>query len=58
MPNSKGHLKYHTHEYEQWMAQRVQRLNNMDMIKTQLQVIGRILQDNESKTAVKTIKNV
>ncbi|MBB5211972.1 AHH domain-containing protein [Microbulbifer hydrolyticus] len=58
MPNSRGHLKYHTHEYEQWMAQRVQRLNNIDMIKTQLQVIGRILQDNEPKTAVQAIKNV
>ena len=58
MPNSRGHLKYHTHEYEQWLAQRVQRLSNMDMIKTQLQVIGRILQENEPKTAIQSIKNL
>ena len=57
MPASRGHLKYHTHEYEQWMAQRVQRLNNMDMLKTQLQIIGRILQSNEPKVAIQAIKH-
>lgn len=58
MPNSRGHLKYHTHEYEQWMSQRVQRLNNIDTIKTQLQVIGRILQENEPKGAIEAIKTI
>ncbi len=49
MPNSRGHKKYHTKEYERWVFQKVLALNNIDFIKTQLQIIGRILQDNEPK---------
>lgn len=56
MPSSRGHLKYHTHDYERWVAQRIQHFHDMDIIKTQLQVIGKILQENEPKTALNVIK--
>lgn len=51
MPNSKGHLTYHTREYEKLVAGRIRTLPNRDVIKTQLQVIGRLLQQNEPKAA-------
>ncbi|WNZ54775.1 AHH domain-containing protein [Microbulbifer sp. ZKSA002] len=57
MPESTGHLTYHTHEYERWVARRIQGFRDMDTIKTQLQVIGRILQENEPDTAITEIKN-
>ena len=58
MPGSGGHKKYHTAEYEGWVAQRISRLTHIDFIKTQLQVIGRILQENEPKDAIANkIKN-
>lgn len=56
MPKSCGHLRYHTHDYERWIATRLQRFHNIDVIKTQLQVIGRLLQENEPKTAISKIK--
>lgn len=56
MPNSRGHRKYHTHEYERWVSQKVRTQTNIDYIKTQLQLIGRILQDNEPKNAIPAIK--
>lgn len=51
MPRSRGHLKYHTKEYEELVSQRVMKLTTGDMIKTSLQVTGRILQQNEPKSA-------
>lgn len=51
MPSSRGHLRYHTHQYERWLSLKVTLHNDMDMIKTQLHMIGRLLQDNEPKTA-------
>jgi len=47
MPNSRGHLKYHTHEYERWISQRLRPLRNIDTLTTHLQIIGRLLQANE-----------
>ena len=55
MPDSRGHLKYHTHDYERWLARRIQRFNDMDVIKTQLQVVGNLLQQHEPKTAIAAI---
>ena len=52
MPKSKGHLTYHTHEYERWMSQKIGALNHVDIIKTQLQIIGRLLQNNEPKNVI------
>lgn len=49
MPFSRGHKKYHTKQYEVWVLNRVRVLKNIDAIKTQLQIIGRILQQNEPK---------
>ena len=49
MPNSRGHKTYHTNEYEHWVASWVQRESSMDHIKTRLQLIGKILQENEPK---------
>ncbi|ACR11742.1 hypothetical protein TERTU_4147 [Teredinibacter turnerae T7901] len=51
MPNSRGHLTYHTREYEKLVAGRISTLPSRDVIKTQLQVIGRLLQQNEPKGA-------
>lgn len=49
MPLSRGHRKYHTTFYETWVSNRIRALKNIDAIKTQLQIIGRILQQNEPK---------
>lgn len=49
MPNSRGHRKYHTNDYERWLAQNLLHVKGGDHLKTRLQVIGRILQDNEPK---------
>lgn len=58
MPQSKGHLKYHTAEYEMWVSQKIRQLQHMDVIKTQLQVIGRLLQHNEPKVAIENMKKL
>jgi hypothetical protein len=58
MPNSRGHLKYHTSEYEKWVSNKVRGVKGMDYIKTQLQVIGRLLQQNEPKTAIAMMKGL
>ena len=49
MPDSRGHKKYHTNEYEQWVASWIQRETDINHIKTRLQLIGKILQENEPK---------
>lgn len=49
MPLSRGHKKYHTKLYETWVANRIRGLKNIDHIKSQLQLIGRTLQQNEPK---------
>lgn len=56
MPNSWGHKRYHTEDYERWISQKIRPLQNVDFIKTQLQIIGRILQDNEPKVAIPAMK--
>lgn len=56
MPKSRGHLKYHTKAYERFLHDRVVTITNMDAIKTKLQVIGRLLQQNEPKDAIAKIK--
>lgn len=58
MPNSRGHLKYHTSDYEKWVSNKVRAVKGMDYIKTQLQVIGRLLQQNEPKTAIAMMKGL
>lgn len=58
MPNSRGHLKYHTREYENLVSQRIINLQSGDLIKTNLQVIGRILQQNEPKSAFEKMRAV
>jgi len=52
MPKSTGHRTYHTGAYEQMIHSKIVPLKKIDMIKTQLQLIGRILQANEPKHAV------
>ena len=56
MPNSRGHLTYHTIAYEGWVLNRIQGRRNIDMIKTELQVIGKLLQDNEPKNIPGIVK--
>ncbi len=56
MPNSKGHLRYHTHDYERWVSRKITPHTNIDIIKTQLQIIGRLLQNNEPKNAIPVFK--
>lgn len=46
MPNSRGHKKYHTHDYEKWVHNRVTRRFSAALVKVELQVIARILQNN------------
>lgn len=56
MPGSGGHRRYHTSEYEGWVASKVRQLTSIDFIKTQLQLIGRILQENEPKDVIEAHK--
>lgn len=56
MPKSRGHLTYHTEAYETWVHNRVMNQRHIDFLKTELQVIGRILQDNEPKDAIPKMK--
>ena len=49
MPKSRGHLTYHTIAYEGCISGKLRALTHVDSIKTQLQIIGRILQHNEPK---------
>jgi hypothetical protein len=51
IPESRGHRKYHTHGYEELLWKRLAPRHTMDQIKTELQVIGRIIQHNEPRTA-------
>lgn len=46
MPDSRGHQKYHTHFYEEWVHDRITRCFSVVKVKETLQVIGRILQNN------------
>lgn len=46
MPNSGGHKKYHTHGYERWVTNKIRPIKGAARIKTELQVIGRMLQNN------------
>ena len=46
MPDSRGHKTYHTEDYERLVWERLSHLNGQDKIKTQLQVIGRLMQQN------------
>lgn len=55
MPKSRGHLKYHTADYEKYVSMKVASLNDKAVLKTQLQLIGKILQQNEPKTAISNI---
>jgi len=48
---SRGHRKYHTHDYEELLWKRLAPLHHIDQIKTELQIIGRIIQHNEPKMA-------
>ena len=52
MPESRGHLKYHTKDYERWVSRSIRVLSHIDTIKTQLQIIGRLLQQHEPKTVI------
>jgi len=52
MPLSRGHKKYHLHEYERVLNEKITLLENIDFIKTQLQIIARMLQANEPKEAI------
>ncbi len=52
MPLSRGHKKYHLHEYERLLNEKITLLESIDFIKTQLQIIARMLQANEPKEAI------
>ncbi len=56
MPKSRGHLTYHTHDYERWLSQKIRAIKNIDLIKTQLQLIGGMLQANEPKQTIPSSK--
>lgn len=49
-------LYVHTKSYEEHVSLKVRNLTDMDQIKTQLQIIGRMLQQQEPKAAIAKIK--
>lgn len=55
MPGSRGHLKYHTSDYELYVSNKVRGVQGVDQITTTLQVIGRLLQQHEPKDAIAKI---
>ncbi len=46
MPDSKGHLQYHTHGYETWVRRKITRKSSEIFIRQELQIIGQLLQQN------------
>lgn len=52
MPDSRGHRTYHTHDYERMVWERIIPLMGQDEIKTQLQVIGRLMQQHNVKVMI------
>jgi len=52
MLNSSGHKKYHLHIYEEYLNRVLTPVLGEDILKTKLQVIGRILQANQPKEAM------
>lgn len=58
MPLSRGHKKYHLHEYEVLLNKKITPIKQIDFIKTQLQIIGQLLQTNEPKIAMNEIRSL
>lgn len=52
MPDSRGHKTYHTKDYERLIWERVTPLIGQDEIKTQLQIIGRLMQQHNVKVMI------
>ena len=46
MPESKGHLEYHTHGYEQWVRKKINAKSSEPAIRMELTLIGKMLQEN------------
>lgn len=47
MPESKGHLEYHTKNYERWAERKVRSHRTEFAIRSQLKTIGNLLQENK-----------
>lgn len=52
MPDSRGHRTYHTENYERLVWEKLSHLNSQDLIKTQLQLIGRLMQQNNVQVMI------
>jgi len=46
MPESKGHLQYHTHGYENWIQRKVRSRRDERLIRMELNMIGALLKTN------------
>lgn len=58
MPDSRGHKTYHTKDYERLIWERVTPLIGQDEIKTQLQIIGRLMQQHNVKVMIDEVGGV
>lgn len=47
MPNSLGHLQYHTEGYEWWVNNKLQKKSTESFVRLELQLIGMALQQNK-----------
>ena len=47
MPDSLGHLQYHTEGYEKWVADKLRRVSGEEFARMQLKLIGLALQQNK-----------
>lgn len=47
MPDSKGHLQYHTHGYESWVFKKLRSKSSEVFIRQELRLIGQLLQSNK-----------
>lgn len=46
MPESKGHLQYHTHGYEKWVHKQIQSRSSEANIRQELKLVGTMLKQN------------
>jgi hypothetical protein len=46
MPDSKGHLEYHTEGYESWVLKKMRSKSGEIAIRLELDLIGKMLQEN------------
>lgn len=56
MPESKGHLEYHTEKYEEWLSMKIRMKRSEVFIRTELTTVGKMLRTNTLPPEARAIK--